>query len=169
MSSSNFHSLYVAPLVVGVLTALIAAVVSYSLEPRAAVPQAAPEAPGKPPADTVSHTADNAEWPKDAATSSLLKQFLADPAAALAGHQGKEVQIRAVVAMSEPAGTIELYGVKGASAVEGLYFKCSLRQKEESAGVARNQLLTLKGTVAGYTHHRKSPYIVVDDCRIVRP
>jgi tRNA_anti-like len=171
MSQNNFHSLYVAPLIVGIFTAAIVGIATYCFSLPADVPSttqpAIPQTAA--PQSTRSSPAEDATFPKDTATHNLLKEFLRDPAAATAHYHGTNVQVCSVIAMLDPSGHVELYGAPAKNKVEGIYFKCSFQKPEDVNGLKPNQLVTLKGKVASYFHHTKSPYIILESCRLVQP
>lgn len=167
MSQNNFHSLYVAPLIVGLITAVVGGLVAALWDPGRSPPapaQAAP--PGQAPRQGPERPALTADlkFPTDAATQQLLRDYLADAASADRKYRGTRARVVSVVALVGRDGEVELYGATHPNQVEGIYFRCRLANPAGAAGLCRNQLVTLDGTVGQYVHHQKSPYIIVEGC-----
>jgi hypothetical protein len=162
MSQKGFHKDYVAPLLVTLVSSLLLALGGYFWSRMTA---SSPDSPSPAPVQEAGLT-----FPQDTATRNLLREFLADYTTATAKYSGQEVQIMSLVALVNPGGVVELYGATEKNEVEGIYFECRLANGGvESSSLCRKQLVTIRGKVASYVHHRKSPRIVLEACSVVRP
>src|SRR4051794_38185770 len=108
----NFHSLYGAPLVVGIVLLVLGAGLTVYLADRPLSPPANTlQASSTPEArERIATDEPDLSFPTDPATQQLLREYLADAAAANAKHQGTAVRVVSLVALVEPSGDVELYG-----------------------------------------------------------
>src|SRR5262249_37290687 len=145
-------SLYVAPLIVTVAGSVAAALL---LQPPGCAEAPAPT--DRPAAATRTC---------DSATLAVLRAFASDPAGSRQKYHGKTIRATGIIALIRP-GEVELYGDALPGSVEGSYLLCRFDPGQQRPLLARNQVVTVKGRISGYVHHRTSPCLVLDGCRVV--
>lgn len=158
---NSFHALYVAPLVVAILSSVI--MLLFNLSPTTPSPERQRE--GEPVIPNVT----GKRIPIDGTTLRMLREFQANEVAALKKYEGKEIQVQGTIASIDDR-SVELYGDIKQGEVEGIYIRCLFQEPGTGLKtIKRNHLITMKGKVDGYVHHARSPYVILSACCLVHP